>query len=36
MNNLTFVPIINAGIAARYNESYHALDKGIEMDIFIK
>jgi len=35
-NNLTFVPIIEAGIAARYNESYHALDKGSDMNIFIK
>jgi alpha-glucosidase len=34
--NMTFVPIMDAGVAARYNDNYHGLDKGLEMDIFIK
>jgi len=33
--NMTFVPIMDAGVAVR-NEEYFALDKGKEMGIFIK
>jgi alpha-glucosidase (family GH31 glycosyl hydrolase) len=34
--NMTFVPIMDAGVAVRENANYLAFEKGNEMDIFIK
>ena len=33
--NMTFVPIMDAGVAVR-NDPYFALDDGVQMGIFIK
>jgi alpha-glucosidase (family GH31 glycosyl hydrolase) len=33
---LTFVPIMDAGVAVRLNQGYKALDDGIAKDVFIK
>jgi hypothetical protein len=32
---MTFVPIMDVGVAVRPNEGYFAYDKGIEMHTFI-
>jgi alpha-glucosidase (family GH31 glycosyl hydrolase) len=34
--NMTFVPIMDAGVAVRFNEDYEALTKGLNEKIFIK
>lgn len=33
---MTFVPIMDVGVAVRKNDNYTALDYGLELDIFIK
>lgn len=35
-NNMYYVPIIDAGIAARPNSNYSAYDSGVEQNIFVK
>ena len=34
--NMTFVPIMDVGVAVRKNDNYTAYDLGMELDIFIK
>lgn len=34
--NIKFVPILDAGIAARGMKGYSSYDKGVEMDVFLK
>jgi hypothetical protein len=34
--NHKFVPILDAGIAARGMKGYKSYDKGVEMDVFLK
>ena len=34
--NMTFVPIMDVGVAVRPNENYFAFDQGMDKNIFIK